>query len=127
MKNTHEIIKYFFEMEIQFYRRRAAESEEETDFQYTTAAFSTPLMTTDQLSVGSAIVIGQLMPKITEFGCENNCMILCINYLRPCWCYCRRRPLMHGTFIPMPKWLTSKRAIVNVQSFDDNTVFNMQY
>jgi len=66
-------VKYFFEMEIQFYRGRTAESEEEiTDFQYTTAAFFTTLMTSDQLSL-PAIVVGQLMLKITEFGCENNC------------------------------------------------------
>jgi len=30
---------------------------------------------------------------------------------------------MHGTFIPTLKWLASKRAIVNVQSFEDSNCF----
>jgi len=49
-------------MEIQFYRRRTAGSDEETNFPYTTAAFFIPSMTSDQLSL-PAVVAGQLMQK----------------------------------------------------------------
>jgi len=33
------------------------------------------------------------------------------------------RPLMAGTFIPTPKWIAAKRAVVNVQCFDDINCF----
>ena len=40
-----------------------------------------------------------------------------MNYLRLCWG--SYHSLMEYAFIPTPRWLASKRAVVNVQCFDD--------
>jgi len=42
-----------------------------------------------------------------------------VDYLRLCWgCY---QPPITGSFIPTPKWILTKCAMVNVLCFDDNS------
>ena len=108
----------FFEMEVEFFRT----GPEETDVQHTTARFYIPPITTDVDELNLPEIIAQFMDKIDGFSNQNSGWIISqINYLRLCWgCY---RPLMAGTFIPTPKWLAEKRAIVNVQCFDDVNCF----
>jgi len=59
-----------------------------------------------------------IMEKINGFGGQNSGWIVSqINYLRLCWGH--YRPLMAGKFIPTPKFIASKNAIVNIQCYDD--------
>ena len=117
-RNENQAIKYYFEMEVEFYRT----GPEEIDVQHTTARFYIPPMTSDVDDLNLPDVIAQFMEKIDGFSGQNSGWIISqINYIRLCWgCY---RPLMAGTFIPTPKWLASKKAIVNVQCFDDDNCF----
>jgi len=117
-RSENEAIKYYFEMEVEFYRT----GPEETDVQHTTARFYIPPMTSDVNELNLADIIAQFMEKIDGFSGQNSGWIISqINYIRLCWgCY---RPLMAGTFIPTPKWIASKKAVVNVQCFDDDNCF----
>ena len=117
-RSENEVIKYFFEMEVEFYRT----GPEETDVQHTTARFFIPPMTSDVDELNLHDIIAQFMDKIDGFSGQNSGWIISqINYLRLCWgCY---RPLMAGTFIPTPKWIAVKCAVVNVQCFDDINCF----
>jgi len=114
----NEVIKYYFELEVEFYR----DGREEGVVQYMTAIFYIPPMTSDVTELNLADIISQFMNKIDGFsGQKSGWTISQINYLRLYWgCY---RPLMAGTFIPTPKWLASKRAVVNIQCFDDDNCF----
>ena len=117
-RNENDVIKYFFEMEVEFYRT----GPEETDIQFTTARFYVPPMTTDVDELNLSDIIAQFANKIESFSGQNSGWIISqIKYLHFCWgCY---RPLMAGTYIPTPKWLSVKRAVVNVQSTDDLNCF----
>ena len=79
-------------------------------------------MTSDVNELNLHDIIAQFMEKIDGFNSQNSGWITSQkNYLRLCWgCH---RSLMAGTFIPMPKWVASKRAIVNVQCFVDVNCF----
>ena len=114
----NEAIKYYFELEVEFYRI----GQEEGVIQYTTARFYIPPMTSDVTELNLVNIVSQFMDKIDGFSGQNSGWTISqINYIRLCWgCY---RPLMAGTFIPTPKWLAIKRAVVNVQCFDDNNCF----
>jgi len=105
-------------MEVEFYRT----GPEETDIQFTRARFYIPPMTTDVDKLNLPDIIAQFANKIEGFSGQNSGWIISqIKYLRLCWgCY---RPLMAGTFIPTPKWIAEKRAIVNVQSTHDSICF----
>ena len=117
-RNENESIKYYFEMEVEFYRT----GPEETDVQHTTARFYIPPMTSDVDELNLSDIITQFMEKIDGFSGQNSGWIISqIKYLRLCWgCY---RPLTAGTYIPTPKSLLSKKAIVNVRCLDDNKCF----
>ena len=117
-RNENDVIKYFFEMEVEFYRT----GPEETDIQFTTARFFIPPMTTDVDELNLSDIIAQFANKIEGFSGQNSGWVVSqIKYLRLCWgCY---RPLMAGTYIPTPKCIVGKRAIVNVQSIDDLNCF----
>jgi len=117
-RNENQVIKYFFEMEVEFYRT----GPEETDIQFATARFFIPPMTTDVDKLNLSDTIAQFANKVDGFKGQNSGWIISqIKYLRLCWgCY---RPLMAGTYIPTLKWLAAKRGIVNVQSFDDLNCF----
>ena len=95
---------------------------EETDVQHTTARFYIPPITLDVDELNLPDIIAQFMEKIDGFSGQNSGWIISqINYLRLCWgCY---QPLMAGTFIPTPRWVALKRAVVNIQSFDDANCF----
>ena len=63
-------------------------------------------------------MIAQLTEKIDHYRRLNiDWSIFQINYLRLCWG--SYRSPMERSFIPTPKWLALKRAIVNIQCFDD--------
>jgi len=112
------VIKYYFEMEVQFYHA----GPDEIDTQHTTTRFYILPMTSDVDDLNLPDIIAQFMEKINGLSGQNSgWIILQINYLRLCWGCCRL--LMAGMFIPTPKWLASKRAIVNVQCFDDDNCF----
>jgi len=100
-RNENQLaIKYYFEIEVEFYRNG---SEEIDDFNLPD-------------------IMAQFMEKINGFSGQNSGWIISqIKYLRLCWG--GYRLLMAGTFIPTPKWLSSKHAIVNVQCFDDVNCF----
>ena len=97
-RSENEVIKYYFEMEVEFYQI----GPEETDVQHTTARFYIPPMTSDLDELNLPDIISRFMEKIDGFSGQNSGWIVSeINYLRLCWgCY---RPLMAGTYIPMPK------------------------
>jgi len=105
-------------MEVEFYRT----GPEEIDIQFTTARFYIPPMTTDVDELNLSDIIAQFANTIEGFSGQNSGWIISqIKYLRLCWgCY---RPLMAGTYIPSPKWLALKHAIVNIQSIDDLNCF----
>jgi len=112
--NKNDAIKYYFEMEVEFYRV----GPEDTDVQHTTARFYIPPMTSDVSDLNLADIVSQFNEKIDRFSGQGSGWIMCqINYLQLCWG--SYRPLMASTFIPTPKCIASKRAVVNVQCFDD--------
>ena len=120
-RNENAAIKYYFEMEVDFYFHIGLE---QVDVQHTTARFNILPMTSDLDELNLPDMISQFMKKIDEFGVQSSSIglnVFRIRYLRLCWgCY---RPLMAGTFIPTPKCLSSKKAIVNVKCDDDDNCF----
>jgi len=60
----------------------------------------------------------QLLEKIEAFSAQNSGWTVSqVKYLRLCWgAY---RPLDVGTFIPTPKHIAMKKAVVNIHSLDD--------
>ena len=42
-----------------------------------------------------------------------------VNYLRLCWGSYSYRPMVVGTFIPTPKHIAAKKAVVNINSSDN--------
>jgi len=118
-RNENQVIKYFFEMVVEFYRT----GHEETDIEFTMERLFIPPMTTDVDELNLSDIIAQFANKIEVFSRQNSGWIISqIKYLRLCWG--SYRPLMAGTFIPTPKWLAAKRAIVNVQSTYDLNCFH---
>jgi len=114
-RNENDVIKYYFEMEVEFYRI----GPEETNVQHTTVRFYIPPMTSDVNELSLPDMISQFMENIDGFSGQGSGWIVSqINYLRLCWG--SYRPLMTGTFIPTPKWISKKHAVVNVQCFDDS-------
>jgi len=117
-RNEIHAIKYYFEMEVEFCRL----GPEETGVQRTMARFYIPPMTSDVNELCLPDVISQFMEKINGFCGQGSGWIVCqINYMRLCWG--SYQPLMAGTFIPTPKWIAAKCAVVNVQCFDDTNCF----
>jgi len=84
-RNENEAIKYYFELEVEFYRT----GPEETDVQHTTARFYIPPMTSDVDELNLSDIITQFLEKIDGFSGQNSGWIVSqINYLRLCWgCY----------------------------------------
>jgi len=84
-RNENQVIKYYFEMEVEFYR----DKPEEIDVQHTTARFYIPPMTSDVDDLNLPDIIAQFMEKIDSFSGQNSRWIISqINYLRLCWgCY----------------------------------------
>jgi len=62
------------------------------------------------------------LEKIKEFtGQNSDWMTFRINYLHIC---CGpHHPMMEGSFIPTPRWITLKHAVVNIRCFDDQNSF----
>jgi len=116
-RNENEAIKYYLEMEVELYH-----TGQEGDVQHTTTRFYILPMTSDVDELNLPDIITQFMEKMGGFSGQNSDWIISqINYLPLCWgCY---RPLMAGTFIPTPKFLESKHALVNIQCFDDDNCF----
>jgi len=59
-RSENEAIKYYFKMEVEFYRT----GPEEGDVQHTTARFYIPLMTSDADELNLPDIIAQFMEKI---------------------------------------------------------------
>jgi len=118
-RSTNEVIKYNFEMDVKFYRNTLSE----TGVLYTTARFYIPLTTFDVNELNSSNhITAKLAEKLNDFNGRNiGWMISQINYVRLCW-GCYESPKT-GSFIPTPKWISTKRALVNIQCFDDNNSF----
>jgi len=86
--------------------------------QYMAARVHVPLMTSYVDETDVCDMIEQLTEKIEHYRRLNfDWIVFRINYLRLCWG--SYRSPMECSFIPTPRWLALKRAIVNVQCFDD--------
>jgi len=114
-----EVIKYYFEMQVEFYRNTSSETD---IVQYRTARFYIPQTTFDVNELTSTdYIIGKFVEKLNDFNEHQNIawIISRIDYLHLCWgCY---QPPITGSFIPTPEWILTKRAIVNALCFDDNS------
>jgi len=111
-RNQNDVVnlKYYIEMEVKFYRN----GSEKHDMQYMTARFDFPLMISYVDESDLCDMNAQITEKMDHFSCLNiDWSVSHINYLRLC-------SPMEGSFIPTPKWLSLKHAIVNVQCFDDD-------
>jgi len=96
-------------MEVEIYRN----ASEEADVQYTTARFHIPLITPSVDELNLCNINAQFTEKIDGFSGQNiGLSISQIKYLRLCWG--SYRSPMEGSFIPTPKWISPKHAIVNV-------------
>jgi len=117
-RNENETIKYYFEMNVEFYRF----GPEETDVQHTTARISISPMTSDLDELNLPDIISQFTEKIDGFsGQKSGWIVSQIKYLQLCWgCY---RLLTAGSFIPTPKWISSKKAVVNIKCLNDDNCF----
>jgi len=116
---VNEVVKYFFEMQVEFYRKASSE----TDIaQYTTARFYIPQMTFDANELTSTdYIVEKFMEKHFDFNEHQHIawIVSRVDYLCLCWgCY---QPPITGSFIPTSKWILTKRAIVNVLCSDDNS------
>jgi len=110
---------FYFEMDISFYRRT-----ESSDIQRTTIKFFIPPITSDTVDMNVFQITMMFLEKIEEFtGQNSDWTTFRINYLRLCWG--PYRPMMVGSFIPTPRWLTLKHAVVNIRPrrFDDHDSF----
>ena len=76
-------------------------------------------MTSDVNELDLQDIITQLLGKIGGFSGKNSGWnVFQIKYIRLCWgCY---RPLVASSFVPTPKFVAAKRAITNIQCFDDD-------
>jgi len=67
-------------------------------------------------------IMMMFLEKNEEFtGQNSNWTTFRINYLRLCWG--PYRPMMEGSFIPTPKWIFAKHAVVNIRCSDDHNSF----
>jgi len=81
-RDENEAIKYYFEMEVEFYRTGL----EETDVQHTTARFYILPMTSDVDELNLSDITTQFMEKIDGFSGQNSGWIISqIKYLQLCW------------------------------------------
>jgi len=97
------------------------------DFQQTTqdgyiqsksARLFIPTTTSDveKLDINNALM--QLLDKVDAFSGQNSGWTIShVKYLRLCWG--SYRPLEFGTFIPTPKHIAVKKAVVNIRSSDN--------
>ena len=118
-RNENGAIKYYFELEVRFYR---VAPDGDDNVQHTTARFYIPPMTSDVDNLDLADIVRQFMEKIDSFSDQlSGWSIAQMNFLRLCWG--RYRPLVAGTFIPTPKFIADKKAVVNIQCHDDENCF----
>jgi len=121
VRNENEAIKYYLEMEVEFYS-----TGQEGDVQHTTSRFYIPPMTSNVDNLNLSDIVKQFMEKIDGFSGQNSSWIVSqINYVRLCWGH--YRPLMASTFIHTPKFIASKKVIVNIQCYNDDNCFQFQY
>jgi len=70
----------------------------------------------ENLNINS--VLNQLLEKVDVFSGQNSGWTMPkVKYMRLCWGV--YRPLEVGTFIPTPKHIAGKRAVVNINSMDN--------
>ena len=111
---------FYFEEDISFYQRT-----ESSDIQRTTIKFFILPITSDTVDLNIFQIMMMFLEKIEEFtGYNSDWTTFRINYLRLCWG--PYRPMMEGSFIPTPKWIFVKHAVVNIRCSDDHklTAFN---
>ena len=129
VQNVNEIIRYYFDMNVDFYRINtrpesedaAAATASRSNVQRITSRFFTTPMTSDLNELNIPDIISQFTEKIDGVtGHNSGWIVFQINHLRFTWSY--YRPLL-GSFIRTPKWIASKNAITNVQCFDTNDSF----
>jgi len=105
-------IKYYLELVVDFQR-----TTQDGNLQSTSARFYIPTTTLDVENL-DINVLKQFLEKIDAFSGQNSgCTVSKVNYLQLCWgSYC----LMEvSTFIPTPKHIASKKAVVNINSSDN--------
>jgi len=116
-RNENVVIKYYLELEVEFHR-----TTQDGDLQRTTAMFYIPTMTSDIDELNLPNIITQLLGKIDGFSGNNSGWTVSqINYLRLCWG--SYRTLMARSYIQTPKYIEMKKAVWNIQTFEDNFCF----
>jgi len=111
--SEHVTIKYYMELVVDFQR-----TTQDGNVQCTSARFFVPTATSDIENLDINNVMNQLIEKIKACSGQNSGWTVSnVKYLRLCWgAY---RPLEVGTFIPTPKHIAVKKAVVNIHSSDD--------
>jgi len=116
-RNEYINMKYYMEIEVEFNR-----TSQDGDIQHTAARFYIPPTTLEVSDLDLPNIITSFLEKIDGFSGQNSGWnVSKIKYLRLCWgCYL---PLVAGSFIPTPKFIASKKPIVNIQNFHHNNCF----
>jgi len=88
------------------------------NIQCTLARFFLLTTTSDVENLNINNVLNQLLEKVDAFSGQNSGWIVTkVKYRRLCWGV--YRPLKVGTYIPTPKHIARKRAVVNINSTDN--------
>jgi len=114
----HTAIKVYAAMDVQFYRTTV-----NGELQQTTARFRTsPDVLSDTANINIDGIAGEFMSSIENFSKRGSNWIVdfVVDFLITLAPY---RPMQGSTFIPTPKKILHKKAIVNVQNRTDNLCF----
>ena len=103
-------IKYYIEMAVDFQR-----TTQDRYIQSTSARFFIPTTTSDVESLDINNVLMKLLEKVDAFSGQNSGWTVSqVKCLRLCWGI--YRPLEVGTYIPTPKHIAVKKAVVNIHN-----------
>jgi len=114
----HTSIKHYATMDIQFYRTTV-----DSELQQTTARFRTsPNVTSDATTIDIDAMVKEFTSAVENFNIRGSNWIVdaVVDFQVTLAPY---RPMQGSTFIPTPKEIRNKKAIVNVQNRTDNLCF----
>ena len=114
----HTSIKFYATMDVQFYRTTT-----DGQFQQTTARFRTsPDVLSDTANISIDGMAREFMSSIENFNKRGSNWIvdLVVDFIITLAPY---RPMQGSTFIPTPKEIRNKHAIVNIENRSDNLCF----
>ena len=106
-------IKYYMELAVDFQR-----TIQDGNIQCTLARFFLLTTTSEVENLNINNVLNQLLEKVDAFTGQNSGWIVTkVKYMHLCWGV--YRPLEVGMYIPTPKHIAGKRAVVNINSTDN--------